>query len=117
MTRHREARGLLFTAQITNPNTRRAYARAATEFFDWLEARGVPRITAVESVHVAAYSKQLPTPTAKLRARPAARDACPSACVVTRLQLLHRRRREVGSQIGTSPKNCGAKQRLADGRL
>jgi len=27
-----------FTAQIRNPHTRRAYARAATEFFDWLEA-------------------------------------------------------------------------------
>jgi hypothetical protein len=27
-----------FTAQIRNPNTRRAYARAAVEFFDWLRA-------------------------------------------------------------------------------
>jgi hypothetical protein len=25
-----------FTAQIRNPNMRRAYARAAIEFFDWL---------------------------------------------------------------------------------
>lgn len=60
-----------FTAQIRNPNTRRAYARAAVEFFDWLEARGVTRITAVESVHVAAYIEQLSkarsAPTAKLR--------------------------------------------------
>ena len=30
-----------FTANIRNPHTRRAYARAAVEFFDWLEARGV----------------------------------------------------------------------------
>ena len=60
-----------FTANIRNPNTRRAYARAAAEFFDWLEARGVTRITAVESVHVAAYIEQLQkarsAPTAKLR--------------------------------------------------
>jgi site-specific recombinase XerC len=60
-----------FTANIRNPNTRRAYARAAVEFFDWLEARGVTRITAVESVHVAAYveelSKARSAPTAKLR--------------------------------------------------
>ena len=60
-----------FTANIRNPNTRRAYARAAAEFFDWLEARGVTRITAVESVHVAAYIEQLAkarsAPTAKLR--------------------------------------------------
>jgi hypothetical protein len=44
-----------FTAQIWNPNTRRAYARAAVEFFDWLAARGVTQITAIESVHVANY--------------------------------------------------------------
>jgi site-specific recombinase XerD len=60
-----------FTANIRNPNTRRAYARAAVEFFDWLEARGVMQITAVESVHVAAYIEQLQkarsAPTAKLR--------------------------------------------------
>ncbi len=60
-----------FTANIRNPHTRRAYARAAVEFFDWLEARGVTRITAVESVHVAAYIEQLQkarsAPTAKLR--------------------------------------------------
>jgi hypothetical protein len=40
-----------FTAQIRNPRTRRAYARAAVEFFDWLAARGVTQITAIESVH------------------------------------------------------------------
>ena len=60
-----------FTAQIRNPNTRRAYARAAVEFFDWLAARGGTQITAIESVHVAAYIEQLQkarsAPTAKLR--------------------------------------------------
>ena len=30
-----------FTAQIRNPHTRRAYARAAAEFFAWLAAKGV----------------------------------------------------------------------------
>jgi hypothetical protein len=44
-----------FKAQIRNPNTRRAYARAAVEFFDWLAARGVRQLAAIESVHVAAY--------------------------------------------------------------
>ena len=48
-----------FTADIRNPHTRRAYARAATEFFDWLEAKGVTQITAIESVHVATYIEQL----------------------------------------------------------
>ena len=33
-----------FTANIRNPHTRRAYARAAVEFFDWLAARGVSEL-------------------------------------------------------------------------
>jgi hypothetical protein len=48
-----------FTAQIRNPHTRRAYVRAAVEFFDWLQAKGVTRLTAIESAHVAAYIEQL----------------------------------------------------------
>jgi site-specific recombinase XerD len=60
-----------FTAEIRNPNTRRAYARAAVEFFDWLEAHGVTQLTAIESIHVATYIEQLQkacsAPTAKLR--------------------------------------------------
>ncbi len=60
-----------FTAQIRNPHTRRAYARAAAEFFDWLESRGVTQLAAIESAHVAAYIEQLSqarsAPTAKLR--------------------------------------------------
>jgi hypothetical protein len=44
MTRRREARGWLITAQIRNPNTGRAYVRATTKIFDWLKARGVTRI-------------------------------------------------------------------------
>ncbi len=60
-----------FTAQIRNPHTRRAYARAATDFFDWLAAKGVTQLAAIESVHVATYIEQLrrarSAPTAKLR--------------------------------------------------
>src|SRR5271166_6313994 len=60
-----------FTAQVRNPHTRRAYARAATEFFDWLEAKGVTQLAAIESVHVATYIEELSrarsAPTAKLR--------------------------------------------------
>ena len=60
-----------FTAQIRNPHTRRAYARAASEFFEWLEAKGVTQLAAIESVHVATYIEQLSrarsAPTAKLR--------------------------------------------------
>ncbi len=67
-----EARFLeFFAANIRNLYMRRAYARAAHEFFAWLEAHGVTRLTAIESVHVAAYIEQLQkarsAPTAKLR--------------------------------------------------
>jgi site-specific recombinase XerD len=43
-----------FTAEIRNENTREAYARAARQFFDWAEKRGLTLET-VEPVHVAAY--------------------------------------------------------------
>src|SRR5271168_2297178 len=60
-----------FTANIRNPHTRRAYARAAVEFFDWLAAKGVTQLGDIESVHVAAYIEELQrarsAPTAKLR--------------------------------------------------
>ena len=42
-----------FTANIRNPHTRRAYARAAVEFFDWLTGHGVRQLTSIESVNVA----------------------------------------------------------------
>jgi site-specific recombinase XerC len=63
-----------FTANIRNAHTRRAYARAAVEFFDWLAMRPKPvaRLNAITSVHVAAYIEELlksgrSAPTAKLR--------------------------------------------------
>jgi site-specific recombinase XerD len=48
-----------FVSNIRNPHTRRAHARAALEFFDWLRAKGVTQIADIESVHVAAYIEQL----------------------------------------------------------
>src|SRR3954451_7170584 len=48
-----------FTAQIRNPHTRRAYVRAVGAFCAWLEARSVPSIAAVGSIHVAAYVEDL----------------------------------------------------------
>ena len=63
-----------FTAQIRNTHTRRAYARAATEFFDWLAAKGVTQLADIESIHVATYIEELQraqsAPTAKLRLAP-----------------------------------------------
>ena len=48
-----------FTAQIRNPHTRRAYAKAAGDFCEWIEARGLPSIAAVGSIHIAAYVEEL----------------------------------------------------------
>ena len=42
-----------FAANIRNPHTRRAYARAADEFLAWCADAGVPSIGAVRAVHVA----------------------------------------------------------------
>ncbi|MGN8097363.1 tyrosine-type recombinase/integrase [Methylobacterium sp. 22177] len=60
-----------FTAQIRNPNTRRAYAKAVAGFCAWLEGGGLPAITAVSSIHIAAYIEELgrthSAPTVKQR--------------------------------------------------
>jgi site-specific recombinase XerD len=48
-----------FTAKIRNAHTRRAYTRAATEFFDWLAAKGVSQLGDIESIHVATYIEEL----------------------------------------------------------
>lgn len=59
-----------FTANIRNPNTRRAYARAATEFANWCERQGLRELRDIEPVHVAAYieslQERLATPSVKL---------------------------------------------------
>ena len=44
-----------FASIIRNPHTRRAYARAVTDFLAWCEAHDVPSIAAVQPLHVAAW--------------------------------------------------------------
>ncbi len=48
-----------FTASIRNPNTRKAYARAAAEFAAWCDEHGLQDLHDIEPVHVAAYVEQL----------------------------------------------------------
>ncbi len=48
-----------FTANIRNPNTRRAYYRAVVGFSDWCLSHGIAELIDVELVHVAAYVEQL----------------------------------------------------------
>lgn len=47
-----------FTANIRNPNTRRAYHRACCDFFRWCESRGL-ELEQIGPVHVAAYVEKL----------------------------------------------------------
>jgi site-specific recombinase XerC len=60
-----------FAANIRNPHTRRAYARAADEFLAWCAAAGVPSISAVQPVHVATWieaaTRELAAPSVKQR--------------------------------------------------
>lgn len=44
-----------FTANIRNLNTRRAYARAASEFLTWCAEVGVSSLAAVASLHVSTW--------------------------------------------------------------
>ena len=48
-----------FTANIRNPNTRRAYARAVQDFGFWCEQNGFDELRDIEPVHVAAYVETL----------------------------------------------------------
>jgi hypothetical protein len=60
-----------FPANIRNPHTRRAYARAADEFLAWCASAGVPSIGAVQPVHVATWieagTRELAAPSVKQR--------------------------------------------------
>lgn len=60
-----------FAANIRNPNTRRAYSQAINAFLSWCAEVGIPSITAVQPLHVAAWielqSRNHSAPTAKQR--------------------------------------------------
>jgi site-specific recombinase XerD len=59
-----------FTAQIRNPNTRKAYARAAGDFAAWCEEHQIMELHQVRPVHIAAYveglQKRIAAPSVKL---------------------------------------------------
>lgn len=48
-----------FTANIRNPNTRSAYARASGDFLNWCSDRGVTELPHIQPVHVAAWVEEL----------------------------------------------------------
>ena len=59
-----------FTAEIRNPHTREAYARAAGDFLNWAELQGL-ELESLEPLHAAAYvellGKEFGAATVKLR--------------------------------------------------
>jgi len=60
-----------FTANIRNPNTRRAYWTGVSGFLTWCEAAGLRDLTALKPIHVAAWVEQetrrLSAPSVKQR--------------------------------------------------
>ncbi|MEM7045726.1 MAG: site-specific integrase, partial [Pseudomonadota bacterium] len=48
-----------FIATIRNPNTRRAYHRAAMRFFAWCDQVGIDQLDALRPLHVATYIEAL----------------------------------------------------------
>src|ERR1700731_3138714 len=48
-----------FTANIRNPNTRKAYYRAACEFFDWCDQARLVELLDIEPVQVAAWVEDI----------------------------------------------------------
>ena len=58
-----------FAVNIRNPNTRKAYARAAADFATWCELHGIADVRQVQPVHVAAYIEglQIAAPSIKQR--------------------------------------------------
>ena len=61
-----------FTAQIRNRNTREAYGRACSQFFDWMYENGVNYCRLVQPIHVAGWvetmlGEEFEVPTVKQR--------------------------------------------------
>ena len=58
-----------FLAQIRNPHTRRAYARAVGDFLAWCEDKGMVSLTVIQPLHVAAWielqGREVSAPTVK----------------------------------------------------
>ena len=55
-----------FAAQIRNPNTRAAYVRAVSQFFEWCDEKRL-RLRDIGPFHVAVYIEELPERAPKLR--------------------------------------------------
>ena len=66
-----------FAANIRNPHTRRAYARAVDEFLGWCSSAGVPWIGAVQPVHSPPGSRPARASSRRRASATARRDSPP----------------------------------------
>ena len=57
----------LFTAQIGNDHTRKAYVNATRRFAEWCDARGIGHVADVQAFPVAAFVEHLQGEFPKLR--------------------------------------------------
>jgi len=85
-----------FTANIRNPNTRAAYARAVGDFFRWCERLGLARLDAVQPVHVAGYVEEL----GKTRAAPSVKQSLAATWSVGGHEMPGSRRRSAVTPSG-----------------
>lgn len=58
-----------FAVNMRNPNTRKAYARAPSDFATWCELHGIADVRLVQPAHVTAHIErlQIAAPSAKQR--------------------------------------------------
>jgi len=61
-----------FAANLRNANTRKAYARSASDFASWCQARGLTELRLVQPIHVAAYIESLTLSAPSIKQRLAA---------------------------------------------
>ena len=61
-----------FAANLRNANTRKAYARSASDFASWCQSRGITELRLVQPIHVAAYIESLTLSAPSIKQRLAA---------------------------------------------
>jgi integrase/recombinase XerD len=100
-----------FFDSIRNLNTRAAYVRNVTQFFNWLEERGagVQQLTDIEPLHVAAYIEQLtkewsaPTVKQHLAALRMCFDWLTAAGILSRNPAAHTKAPSHVVKVGSTP--------------
>jgi site-specific recombinase XerD len=83
-----------FAVNIRNPNTRKAYARAAADFATWCELHSIADVRQVQPVHAAAYIEGLQIAAPPVKQRLAALRMLFDWLVIGQVMLTNPRLRE-----------------------